>query len=270
MSAKPKQIFSSLHWYDARIHLGVLDSARTHGWLVLGAEHGYELPSNVSPDGVIASVGLSKHRLRRVQSFGVPFVLVGDNALGVQVPCVMPDYVRIGGMAAEFFAQRGFRHFTFVYPHPSRLHPWHQERLDGSRAGVTAANGTLHCLLRPTADAGRSERHENRAKVRWMCRVLRAAAGGASSRLLVRQLLLRDLALDLLVLGILMHKRRLSLLRQGRNGAVGEGHSACCLDLADGPDPLLVYWLLLNGQIVDELKTLKSNFLALLSPGYVE
>lgn len=172
MRRKNKLVLFAMGWYEARVHLGALDYAREHNWRLLGDEHRTDMPSNISPDGIILSACQSQPLLDWAQSFAVPMVLVSENGFGLDLPCVMPDYARIGRMAADFFAGRGFKHFASVYPHPMRPSPWHLERLEGFKAGVAAAGGTLHCLLRPEARGKRGGRHEDLAKIRWMTREL--------------------------------------------------------------------------------------------------
>lgn len=167
MATKPRRVLLSLNWYDGRIHLGVQRYAREQGWLLQADAHGPYMPVNVVPDGMIAAIGRVAERRDWLLSRKVPYVLLSANHFGLDAPCVRPDNVGIGRLAAAFYARRGFRHFCGVFPHPHRMKRWAKARLAGFRAGVAEAGGVLHLLRRPIGgDAG--EAREDLAKLEWL------------------------------------------------------------------------------------------------------
>lgn len=164
----PQLIVFAMRWYEARVHLGALDYAREHNWRLIGDEHHMGLPANLFPAGIIAEFALSRRFLRWAQRFDVPIVQVADNGFDLKIPCVLPDYMGIGRLAAEFFVEKGYKHFAYVYPQASQPAPWHIERMEGFRQGVAAFGRETHCLIRPVRDTDETGRREEQKKIRWL------------------------------------------------------------------------------------------------------
>lgn len=146
MSQKRRRVLLAMQWYEARVHLGVLDYAREHDLDLIADEHHVGFPRDLAPDGILLSPCNTKGLLSAAESLKAPIVLVSENGMGLDLPCVMPDYTAIGRMAADLFAERGFEHFAYFYPHADRP-TWHMARMEGFEAGVAAAGGMFHSLL---------------------------------------------------------------------------------------------------------------------------
>lgn len=96
---------------------GVTRHARLHGWHLWVEPHSQSEalrpPLNWTGEGIIARVssGAMANQLRR---FKVPIVNVsGIEFGGLSLPRVTIDHVATGKMAAEYFVERGFRHFAY-------------------------------------------------------------------------------------------------------------------------------------------------------------
>ncbi len=96
---------------------GVTRHARLHGWHLRVEPHGQSEalrpPHNWTGEGIIARVSSAAMaaQLRRLR---VPIVNVsGIEFEGVTLPRVTIDHRATGTMAAEYFVDRGFRHFAY-------------------------------------------------------------------------------------------------------------------------------------------------------------
>lgn len=101
------------------------------------------MPSNLKFSGAmvnwLATNKLSQPFLER----GVPMVRVGNlpHPDDRQMPAVIPDHVASGRLAAEHFAERGFKHVGFVGYKPWRMH---EDLFESFRQRAEALNCQCH------------------------------------------------------------------------------------------------------------------------------
>jgi LacI family transcriptional regulator len=113
---RQRLVLLAQHWlYEAR-RQGIVDYARSRGWRLLDLQcFAMMLPQSLRPDGVLFGLAEEQTPLaRRLLRLGVPAVHVQDQALPIRCPCVMRDRREIGRVAAEHFAERGFRRLAYV------------------------------------------------------------------------------------------------------------------------------------------------------------
>ncbi len=100
----------------------IRDEARRRGWRLVHLEiRDYYLPPGIVPRGALVNLLPDDPRVRKLRRRGCRVVRLGSfpHPKDDQVPAVLPDHVAEGRLAAEFFAERGFRHVGYV-----RSDPW--------------------------------------------------------------------------------------------------------------------------------------------------
>lgn len=113
------------HWGDVERMQGIVDHARARGWHLLNLQSfQMRMLRGVRPDGVL--FGLPEHQARlakRLVNMGAPAVHIRSQNLPVHCPCVTKDRVAIGRVAAEHFAERGFRNVAYLRSEGWRTSP---------------------------------------------------------------------------------------------------------------------------------------------------
>lgn len=152
-------ILLSLSWYESRIHAGLLRHAKEYNWLI---HTGSELAEGGPFDGAVFSY---RRRVRQkwIESLPEHRVLLFDNHLNLPLPNIDTDHEAIGRMAAQFFADRGFKNFACLFPHPTAPVRAHQ-RLTSFAEEARRVGGNVFTRLRPRKP---QPGDENRAKIDW-------------------------------------------------------------------------------------------------------
>jgi LacI family transcriptional regulator len=152
------------------------EQARARGWrlLDLGLTDG-SLRGEIPPAGALTTVLPDNPRVAELRERGCPVVRVGRLAHpdDPSVPAVLPDWRLAGGMAADHFAERGFRELA-LFGHESMAAAPLIEA--GLRERAKALGCAYHRYLMPSRDAVAprarpdQERHEQRdlAITRWL------------------------------------------------------------------------------------------------------
>jgi LacI family transcriptional regulator len=115
--AKRRMVLISLSSEFATLKSGIYDVAARAGWTVLDLRY-YEskVPLGCRPDGVLFILPPEYGPLvRRFLRLGVPVVQINDHVLPKRCCCVIQDRRAIGRVAAEHFADRGFRNMAYLH-----------------------------------------------------------------------------------------------------------------------------------------------------------
>lgn len=126
-----RNILILMEWYDHRIRQGIGTYARERGWH-LTVDEGAQVPRGWEGDGVLTVFHARRDIVAFVRKLAIPVVDLSLYRPEIALPRVIGDHARIGRMAADHFAERGFRHtawFSSAFTHIHRL------RLDGFRRG---------------------------------------------------------------------------------------------------------------------------------------
>jgi LacI family transcriptional regulator len=108
-----RNVLLALNWYAPAIHRGIARYASGAGWsLDIRMLRSGVLPSSWQGSGILCVLGQSPLVDRVVLSAGVSAVNIGNQEHPL-IPRVCSDNAAVGQMAAEYFLQRGFRHFAF-------------------------------------------------------------------------------------------------------------------------------------------------------------
>ncbi len=106
-------VLLGLGWYAAAIHRGIARYARQAGWILdirmLRSGHP---PTSWEGSGIICSLGMNQDLDRLAENASVPVVNIG-NLTHPRIPNVSSDNAAVGRLAADYFLQRGFKHFAF-------------------------------------------------------------------------------------------------------------------------------------------------------------
>lgn len=110
-SGRPS-ILLALSWYSPAIHRGIARYARKENWILdlSMTRHGLT-PTSWEGDGIIAGLYWDSKLYDLIQKTNLPVVNIGDQAL--PLPTVSPDNDALGKMAADYFEERGFKHYAF-------------------------------------------------------------------------------------------------------------------------------------------------------------
>lgn len=108
---------------ERQIH-AIIDAARDWGWefLDIVLTHGY-VPAEPAPCGAIMDCAPTDPLAKRLRQMGLPIVRMGwlPHRLDAEIPAVLPDHAATGRLAAEHFAERGFKHVAYessvLWPH---------------------------------------------------------------------------------------------------------------------------------------------------------
>ena len=107
---------------DRSVIQRVYDLASERDWQLLNLRKVFAgvLPQDVHVDGALIDFFPSDVYCQGLLQAGVPIVRVGyeTHSQDHLVPVVLTDWHAAGRMAAEHFAQRGFKHFTFLANQP--------------------------------------------------------------------------------------------------------------------------------------------------------
>lgn len=94
----------------------IVERATEFGWDLLDLRFtGGALPEGREPSGILTPL-YSKHPLRqRLEKLGCPLVWLSQGTLPAKpIPCVVPDLSAAGSLAAQHFAERGFRDVAYI------------------------------------------------------------------------------------------------------------------------------------------------------------
>ena len=162
-----KKVFFSMEWYEARVHLGVMRFACENSWILQGESHHMPFYPDFSADGYIISIGESKERLEFVKKLNKPLLLILTDNDELDSPAILPDYFRIGEMAADFFINRQYKNFACLYPNHFPLSQWHEERLNGYIQRVERHGGNLFVRIWSPSEFELSQENQNEVRYNW-------------------------------------------------------------------------------------------------------
>jgi LacI family transcriptional regulator len=142
---KPKRrVLLALTWPNAKAQQGVLDFARQRHWfLQIPGPDDAALCRHWRGDGIICTLDPRRKVpiVPVVLSKRVPKVELTLEMPRLRVARVLEDNDAVGRMAAEYFLDKGFRHFLFV---ARRRSVWHiEERRLSFQAALAARGATL-------------------------------------------------------------------------------------------------------------------------------
>lgn len=111
---KHSQILLALSRYDYRTHKGVAEFAAKHNWH-LNCEMAITgmPPKNWKGDGILTLLADNEEVVNFVVNSEVPFVDISSLRNDISAPRVSADNAAIGTLAAEYYIDKGFRHFAF-------------------------------------------------------------------------------------------------------------------------------------------------------------
>ncbi len=113
-----KRILFALDGYDEMMHKGVLDYAKEHGWKVKVVNDDYgPVYRSWEGDGIISCLDkndLENDMTKFVVNYRCPKVELAKRRLDESFGRVYEDNRAIGYMAAEYFINKGFRHFHYT------------------------------------------------------------------------------------------------------------------------------------------------------------
>lgn len=108
-SLAPRNILILMEWYDHHIRQGIGRYAREHNWHLTVDERAV-IPRGWEGDGVLTVFYRRRDIASYLRRLTIPVVDMGVYRPDIALPRVVGDHRRIGSMAAEHFAERGFRH----------------------------------------------------------------------------------------------------------------------------------------------------------------
>lgn len=112
-------VLLALSWYHPKIHRGIAKFAGEHHWhLASDMVLDQKLPWQWQGDGVICSLVRERQLTTTIEQLNVPTVVVGNSTEGLDCSFFHEDNQAIGTLAAEFFLNKGFRHFAFFWLQP--------------------------------------------------------------------------------------------------------------------------------------------------------
>lgn len=129
-----RNILIMMEWYDHHIRQGIGQYARGHNWHLTVDERG-RIPRGWAGDGVLTVLNRRKDMVRYIRQLKMPVVDLGLYRPDIPLPRVAGDHVRIGALAAEHFAERGFRNTAWFSTARS---PIQALRLQGFTRGCAA------------------------------------------------------------------------------------------------------------------------------------
>lgn len=141
---RPRQVLILLGWYDLAVHRGIARYARQADWFLDSmSTHSTEIRPVWQPDGLICMLGVNPAMDRLANELRLPTVNIGFHASS-PFPRVATDNRLLTAMAADHFAERGFRHFAFYFK--GLFGPAEMERRDLLRQAVEQRKGTFHLI----------------------------------------------------------------------------------------------------------------------------
>jgi LacI family transcriptional regulator len=138
ISSRPRRpvVLLALGWYAAAIHRGIARYAGKERWILdICMSRTRQFPHGWKGDGIICNLGLDAQMDRLVEEAKVPIVNIG-NLSHPRIPRVTSDNAAVGRMAADYFLQRGFKHFAFYMRENT---PGEQERMAAFRDRIQAS-----------------------------------------------------------------------------------------------------------------------------------
>ncbi len=166
-AAKRPTVLLALGWYAAPIHRGIARYARQAGWILdirmLRSGH---VPTGWEGDGIICNLHIDKAVDRFVEQAKVPVVNIG-NLPHPRIPHVSSDNAAVGRMAAEYFLQRGFKHFAF-YSRSGSL--GEKARGNAFQVKIREAGCKMHKLDWATFSRSLSEQERDAGLIPWLTR----------------------------------------------------------------------------------------------------
>ncbi len=128
---------------------GAARYAREHHWhLVPDMIYSAKIPTGWQGDGILSFIGARDDLAEFIRTSGVPTVEISMVRNDIHLPRVEGDNERIGGLAAEHFLERGFRHFAWA---PFVDDVVNDERYRGFANRL--AKNHLTCELLPTGES---------------------------------------------------------------------------------------------------------------------
>lgn len=165
-----RNILILMEWYDHRIRQGIGRYARERGWHLTVDERS-QIPSGWRGHGILTVVHRRRDIVAYLRRARLPVVDLGLYRPDIPMPRVAGDHARIGAMAAEHFAERGFRHVAWF---SSSTSPIHALRFSGFRETCDrlGLGPPLRWVWEDTAAATPGDWSRERA---WLERRLRSA-----------------------------------------------------------------------------------------------
>ncbi|HRR32842.1 MAG TPA: DNA-binding transcriptional regulator [Kiritimatiellia bacterium] len=169
-SLRQRNILILMEWYDHRIRQGIGQYARTHNWHLTVNERAL-IPSGWEGDGILTVFHRRRDFVRYLRGVKVPIVDMGLYRPDIPLPRVVGDHRRIGALAAEHFAERGFKHTAWFSAERS---PIQALRLEGFASGCSTQGlaAPYRWLWEEVADGSPDDWQLVR---RWLGRLLRRA-----------------------------------------------------------------------------------------------
>ena len=145
----------------------VLNAARNLGWRLMDmtVTKGV-IPRGCDPTGALIGLPIDHPAVSWATELDCPVVRIGNlpHPLDHQIPAVIIDFVAAGRIAAEYFAERNFKHLAYI-----GKKPWHELRVIYDKFNLRAKQLGCTCdLLRRASLAGEDK----------TCPFSKAGAGG--------------------------------------------------------------------------------------------
>lgn len=121
-----RNILILMEWYDHRIRQGIGQYASRHNWHLTVDERA-RIPRGWTGDGVLTVFHRRKDIARYIRQLRIPVVDMGLYRPDIPLPRVTGDHTQIGALAAEHFAERGFRHAAWFSTACSPIHTLRQQ-----------------------------------------------------------------------------------------------------------------------------------------------
>ena len=162
-------VLLGLGWYATAIHKGIARYARQAGWILdiqmLRSGHA---STHWDGDGIICSLRMDEALDRLVENAKVPVVNIG-NLPHKRIPRVASDNTAVGVLAAEYFLQRGFKHFAFYFRSGSL---GERERSEAFQQTIRKVGWKMHRLDWPLFSRSLPGREKESQLIPWLSRQL--------------------------------------------------------------------------------------------------
>ena len=121
---KHKNVLVALGWYDHRLLQGIASYASQHSWHIAAHSiiHEKEIPWGWEGHGVLAWLAAGDDLAKFVLSVKKPTVDFSLRRPHLPFAHVVQDHEKTGRLVAEYFLQRGFKHFSFYSDSPNWSH----------------------------------------------------------------------------------------------------------------------------------------------------
>jgi LacI family transcriptional regulator len=151
----------SLGWWERPLQ-AIVNAARERGWTLLDLEFTRgALPADPPPSGALVNCPPTAPLAKRLRKMGCPTVRLGylSHPRDRLLPAVLSDMVATGRLAADHFADRGFKHVAYV-GHV----PWSSHHLAYKAFRARAAEQGLVCHLYRFATGDRRKGESDAAR----------------------------------------------------------------------------------------------------------